>query len=403
MRNIVGRALALATLASTASVAQGQTIALKPLIDARLRYEQVDQAGIADRSDAVTLRVRAGVQASHGPLAALVEAESTIAIGAHYNDGFNGRALPLVADPQNIEPNRAQLRYANKGLAVTAGRQLLDFADQRFVGPSPWRQNQQTFDAVRLQRSGEHISIDAAYAWSVRTVNGIQGTPARPQSVGGSNWFGILGYATPAGMLSGFAYLVDQDSASLSGYRLSNQTYGARFAGSRPVGRGLKLGYAASFARQSDYARNPNHYGASYGLGELVLTGKLLTATAGYEVLGASSGAALTSVQTPLASLFRFQGWAGRFTTTPPNGLHDAYGTLAANWKGRKITSYGIGATYHRFDSDRLGMHYGDELDLIAQARVERYALALRYARYRADTFATNTNKLFATVEWVFN
>jgi len=403
MRNIVGRALALATLATTASATQGRTVALKPLIDARLRYEQVDQTGFADKADAVTLRVRAGVQASRGPLAALVEAESTIAIDTHYNDGFNGRALPLIADAQNIELNRAQLRYADNGLAVTAGRQLLDFADQRFVGPSPWRQNQQTFDAVRLQWSGlKHLSLDAAYAWSVRTVNGFQGTPARPQAVGGSNWFGILGYATPLGTLSGFAYLVDQDSASLSGYRLSNQTYGVRFAGARPVGKGLKLGYTASFARQSDYARNPNDYVASYGLGELMLTGKVLTATAGVEVLGASSGAALTSVQTPLASFFRYQGWASKFTTTPPNGLHDAYATLAANWKGRKVSSYGVGATFHRFDSDRLGMHYGDELDLIAQARLKRYAFALRYARYRADRFATNTNKLFATVEWVF-
>jgi hypothetical protein len=60
-----------------------------------------------------------------------------------------------------------------------------------------------------------------------------------------------------------------------------------RFAGSRPLARDLKLGYIASVARQSDYARNPNRYAASYWLGEASLTARVLSATAGYEVLGA--------------------------------------------------------------------------------------------------------------------
>lgn len=398
------RAVALATAWLTVSAGHAQDIALKPLVDARLRYEHVDQDGIADSADAVTLRVRSGVQASAGPFSALVEAEGTIPFTTNYNDGFNGRPTPIVADPGNIELNRAQLSYAGKGMKLTAGRQLLDFADQRFVGPAAWRQSEQTFDAVRVQYSGvKNLTVDAAYSWSVRTVNGIQGTPARPQSVGGDNYFAVIGYATPVGTLSGFAYLVDQDSAALSGFRLSNQTYGMRFAGSRPLGKKLKLGYIASYARQSDYARNPNHYAADYWLGEASLTAKVLSATAGYEVLGADKGVALTSVQTPLASFFKFQGWASKFTVTPPNGLRDAYATLGANWQGKGwVSGYGFGATYHRFDSDRSSLHYGDELDLIASAKVKRYTLAARFAHYRADAFATDTDKAFLTVDWAY-
>ena len=401
------RAAALATIGLTASMAHAQDIALKPLIDARLRYEHADQDGIADDADAVTLRIRSGVQASTGPLSALVEAEGTIPFTTNYNDGFNGRLTPLVPDPGNVELNRAQLSYAAKGLKLVVGRQVLDFADQRFVGPAAWRQNEQTFDAVRLQYSGlgglKGLTLDAAYSWSVRTVNGIQGTPARPQSIGGNNWFGTIGYATPVGTLSGFAYLVDQDSVALSGFRLSSQTYGARFAGSRALAKTLKLGYVASYARQSDYARNPYHYAANYWLGEASLAGKVLSATAGYEVLGADKGVALTSVQTPLASFFKFQGWDSKFTVTPPNGLRDAYATVGANWKGQGwVSSYGLGATYHHFDSDRLSLHYGDELDLIASAKVKRYTLAARFAHYRADTFATDTDKVFLTVDWVY-
>jgi len=88
---------------------------------------------------------------------------------------------------------------------------------------------------------------------------------------------------------------------------------------------------------------------------------------------------------------------------TPPNGLRDAYATVGANWKGQGwVSSYGLGATYHHFDSDRLSLHYGDELDLIASAKVKRYTLAARFAHYRADTFATDTDKVFLTVDWVY-
>lgn len=397
-------ALRAVTLAVTGAAvpAEATPVTLKPLIDARLRYEHVDQAGIADTADALTLRIRSGIEAPLGPFFALVESESTLAIGTHYNDGFNGRALPLVGDAQNIELNRAQLKYVTKPLTVTAGRQRIELLDWRFVGSAPWRQNEQTFDAVRVQLSpAKRITLDGTYSWSVRTVNGIQGTTARPQAVRGDKWFGVASYAAPVGTLSAFAVLVDQDSAALQGYRLSSQTYGLRFSGGQPVGGGWKLGYIASVARQSDYARNPNRYAASYALGEVTLSRKMVNAVAGYEVLGADNGVALTSVQTPLSSYFRFNGWASKFTITPPNGLRDAYATLGANWKSKGwLTGYSLGATYHRFDSDRLSQHYGDEIDLIAAARLKRTLLELRYARYRADEFATDTDKLFVTLGW---
>lgn len=394
--------VALAATGGAASAASAEAVSLKPMIDARLRYEHVGQVGVADAADAVTLRVRSGVEAKRGAFAVLVEAESTLAIGTHYNDGFNGRPLPVVGDAQNIELNRAQLRYAIRPLTVTAGRQRIELLDSRFVGSAPWRQNEQTFDAFRAQLSpARRISLDAAYSWSVRTTNGFQGTPARPQAVSGDNWFGVASYAAPVGTLSAFAVLADQDSVALQGYRLSSQTYGLRFAGGRPVGDGWKLGYVASVARQSDYARNPNRYAATYALGEASLTGKVVSAVAGYERLGADRGVGLTSVQTPLASYFRFNGWAGKFTTTPPNGLRDAYATLGATWKARGwLSGYGLGATYHRFDSDRLSQHYGDELDLIASARLRHTVFALRYAHYHADRFASDTDKLFVTVDW---
>jgi hypothetical protein len=387
------------------SGAAAQDVRVTPLADARLRYEHDDQIGFARDADALTLRVRPGVQLSSGHWSALVEGEATLAIVRDYNDGTNGRtAFPLVADPRNAELNRAQIRYAGaNGFAVTAGRQLIELADQRFVGSSNFRQNQQTFDAVRVQWGRPMgFSADLTYAWSDRTVNGVHGTGARQAAIGGDNVFALLNYRIRLGTLTGFAYLVDQDEAAVQGFRLSSQTWGLRFAGGAPLGPGISLAYAASWARQSDWHRNPNHYAADYWLGEAALTARGFTATGGYEVLGADRGAALTSVQTPLASFFKWQGWAGKFNPTPPNGVRDLYGTLARTWHHvGPVDPVTLSATWHRFESDRLALHYGNELDLLASLRRGRTTFSARYARYRADAFATDTDKLWLSVDWV--
>ncbi|MFS2110840.1 alginate export family protein [Sphingomonas sp. Sphisp140] len=397
-------ALLCATGLLAAGTAHAQDVKLTPTAEVRLRYEHVDQDGLPEDADALTLRVRPGLAASWQGWSALVEADAVVALATGYNDGFNGKTrYPLVGDAENIELNRAQLRYAGKdGLALTAGRQRLNFADDRFVGNAPWRQSEQTFDAVRVQYGKPlGLNADIAYSWNALTVNGRKGTPVRPQAIGGDNLFAVLGYGTRAGTLSTFAYLVDQDEAALQGFRLSSQTYGVRFAGKQALAKDVALGYAASWARQSDWHRNPNRYAADYWLGELTLTAKALSLTAGYEVLGADKGVALTSVQTPLASLFKFNGWASKFATTPPNGLHDLYGTAGYVWKKvGPLDAVNIGATWHRFRSDRLDQHYGDELDLIAGVKRGHYALSARYAHYKADRFATDTDKFWLQLDW---
>ena len=93
-----------AVLLTAATPALAQDLVVKPLIDTRLRYEHVDQEGLADEdSDAVTLRVRAGVTASKGPWSVHAEAQGTLAIVDPYYDGLHGAAVrPLIADPERI-------------------------------------------------------------------------------------------------------------------------------------------------------------------------------------------------------------------------------------------------------------------------------------------------------------
>ncbi|MGA1806778.1 MULTISPECIES: hypothetical protein [Sphingobium] len=395
--------LATTAVLAVAGPACAQQIDLKPVAEARLRYEHVDQDGLAQQADALTFRARAGLTASSGALSATLVGQGTLAVIDRYFDGFDNAATkPLVADPQNVALYIAQLQYRTKSLTLTGGRQKILLDDERFVGNVAFRDNGQTFDAVRAELTpAKGLKLDVSYAWSVSTIWGLQGKGTRQQAVSGDNIFANLSYATPLGTLSGFAYLVDQDEAAVQAYRLSSQTYGLRLAGSQPLSRSAKIAYQLSYARQLDYHRNPNDYAADYWLADATLDLHGWKLNAGYEVLGASHGAALTSFQTPLGTNFKFQGWADKFLTTPANGMRDLYVGTGYGWKQvGPLSGVALAATWHRFESDRLDQHYGNEWDLIASAKLRRTALSVRYAHYDARAMATDTEKLWLQADW---
>ena len=393
------RALPIALAAAagiSATPAAAQT--LKPLIDARLRWESVDQDGFARDADAVTVRVRAGVEAKAGDFAALVEAEGTLALVERYNSSVNGlTGYPTIADPENVELNRAQLQY--RGLpktVITAGRQRIALDDQRFVGNVGWRQNEQSFDAVRVESGAlGPVAVDVTYAWSDRTIYGVDSPIA---SIGGDNVFAGASVKLGPVAAKGFAYLVDQDAPGRRQY--SSQTYGVRATGAFPLAKATKLALAASFARQSDWQGNPADYAASYWLGEAQLQWKRLGLTGGYEVLGSDGGAAGTSFQTPLATLHKFQGWADKFLTTPADGVRDLYlGGAYALPAGKSPLTFNV--VWHRFTSDRLVRPYGSEWDLqLGFKPARQLAATIKFASYQADGFATDTRKLWLQLDY---
>lgn len=400
MKTFIASAAALAV----AGPACAQEISLKPIVEARLRYEHVEQEALPDETAAaLTARARAGIQATSGALGAMVVGQGTLAIVDHYYDGLNGVATrPLVADPENVALYIAQLQYRTKAVALTAGRQKIALDDERFVGNVAFRDNAQTFDAVRAELTpAKGLRLDVAYAWGVRTIWGVDGVGARQRAVGGDNIFANLSYATPVGTLTGFAYLVDQDEAAVQGYRLSSRTYGARLAGTQPLSKAAKLSYQFSHARQTDHHRNPNNYSADYWLADLLLDVGGWKLNGGYEVLGADKGGALTSFQTPLGTNFKFQGWTDKLLTTPPNGVRDLYIGAGYGWKQMgPFSGVVLQAAWHRFDSDRLDQHYGDEWNLFASAKISRTLLSIRYARYEAKALATDTEKVWIQADW---
>jgi len=396
-------ALVTAACLAAAGPACAEPLVLKPLAELRIRYETVDQQGLPRDADALSFRLRGGLQATAGPWSALVEAQGTLAGIDRYDNGLGGASKrPLIADPQNVALYRAQIQYRSKAFVLTAGRQKIALDDERFVGNVGFRANAQTFDAVRAEITAvPKLKADISYVWSVRTIWGIDGNGPRQQAVSGDTVLANLSYATPLGALAGFAYLVDEDEAAVQGYRLSSQSYGVRFAGAHAFSKALKLRYQASYATQSDYHRNPNRYRADYYLVDALIDAHGVQIGGGYEVLGADRGAALTSFQTPLATGFKFQGWADKFLTTPPNGVRDLYASAGYGWKRiGPASAVSIQAVYHDFRSDRLGLHYGTEWDALASARLGPTTVSLRYADYRAKAFATDTRKFWVQMDW---
>ena len=59
-------------------------------------------------------------------------------------------------------------------------------------------------------------------------------------------------------------------------------------------------------------------------------------------------------------------------------------------------------AAWHDYRSDRLSLHYGNEINFQLAAKIGKFGLALKYADYNAKAFATDTSKFWASVDWVF-
>jgi hypothetical protein len=366
----------------------------KPLVDVRLRLENVEQDGISEEADAVTLRARLGFETGKfWDTALLAETELLAPLQDHYNSTTNGHTgFPVVNDPESYEINRFQL--ANKsipGATIIAGRQRVLLDDERFISRVGWRQNEQTFDAVHvINQSVPKLTLDATYFNQVNRVLGKESALGRYH---GDSYLANVGYQTPIGSLVGFGYWLDLEEAP----RDSSRTLGMRLSGKRTVSS-LELAYLASYATQQEYAGNPLRYDEDLYVFELVGTLREVSLGAGVETL---DGDGVKGFATPLATLHKFLGWADKFGVTPPNGLEHRYATLGFARKSVGfIDTLGATLVYHRFDSSRLNIDYGSEIDLQLQGRWRHVTCLIKYADYNAHAFATDTRKYWLQFEY---
>lgn len=367
----------------SAAIADG-----KSSMNFRYRFEGVDQDGKNEDAGASTLRSRyTFVSGVTSGFSVGVETDYVSVIGSEkYNSTVNGKTqYPVVADPDGLDLNQAYIKYQSGKLTSTFGRQRILLGDQRFVGGVAWRQNEQTYDGIRLAyKASDSLTLDYSAITRVRRIfgpdDGVQ--PSKWDS--NSHLFTATNTFAAGHKLSAFAYLLDFENGN--GLPNSNASYGVSYDGTVS---GFKIG--AKLATQSDYADNPISYDASmYSVSVARAFGKI-TASAGYESLGSDDGN--MAFRTPLATLHKFQGNADKFLVTPAGGVEDLYFGIAGS-----VGKLKLGATWHDLSAAETSADYGSELDLVATLPLtKRTSVQFKYADYQSDGFATDTTKFWLT------
>ncbi len=365
----------------------------KPIVDARYRYEFVDQDGIGEDANAHTLRARLGIETgTYRGFRALAEAEILTKLGRRrFNDTVNGVAgFPVVADPNNVEANRYWISNSSiQDTTIKVGRQRILLDNVRYVGNVGWRQNEQTFDAIRIDNTSlSNLQVTYGYLW---LINRIFGDDSRVGDFESNSHIVNAAYTgLPFGKLVGYGYVLDFDEAPA----LSSKTFGGRFTGKQMISDSLGVLYTGDVAWQSDHADNPNSDSFLYFLVEGGASFHTASARVGFERLGGDGN---TAFQTPLATLHAHQGWADKFLTTPANGIDDLYvradyAIPGSNlWSGTKFT-----AVYHDFSAEETSAHYGTELNLqVSKKFLDHFTIGIKYAHFNADDILTDTDKFW--------
>lgn len=365
------------------------------LFESRLRSETVDQQGFAEQARALTWRTRLGWRSpmAHG-LQWLVEGEGVAVLDDRYSapvDPVSGR--PAITDGETLELNRAQLRWTGlPDTEITAGRQRLSVGNSRFVGNSGWRQNEQTFDAVRVATTAlKPITLTWAFADRVQRPLGHE----HAQGV----WRGDIHLLqaeadTPVGRLSGFGLTIDLDNAPAQ----SSATVGARLAGSHALAGELSLAWAGEYAVQRDNGANPADYALDFQAVALGLQTPRWSAGLGYERF---DGDGVSGFQTPLGSGHGFLGWSDVIGVTPAFGVRDLFvrGQVSIPAFGRTAR---LAAEAHAFHDADGAFELGRELDLSASLPINgHWSVELQAAHFEAGHQAfADTDKGWLILEY---
>ncbi len=394
-----GRAVpAVLALTLAAPIAQAQSAAsgLREMVTngttslrVRYRLEHVDQADFDERALASTALGRWTWNSARSDAWSFgLEADYVFWAGIEdFNSTTNGKTqFPIIADPEGGDLNQAFLKYAVDGLTVTAGRQRINLGSQRFVGGAAFRQNEQTFDALRVQWFRGDATLDYSYVNNINRIFG-PGDGLQP-----GDWYGdthlLRGslQSAPGQEVAAFAYLLDLSNDN--GPPNSNASYGISYRGEFDLAT-----VNVTLSRQSEWADNPVTYNAPLYTfrGDFPLGGETVL-TLGYELLGSDDGR--RAVRTPLGTIHARQGWTDKFLIAPPDGVRDLWFSVAGNLGGARLMG-----VYHDFTAHQGGRSYGSEIGFdVTYTLPNRVGLEFKFARYDADGYDTDTTKVWFMV-----
>jgi hypothetical protein len=365
-------------------------------VELRYRFETVEQDDRPATAEANTLRLRLNLASGTVKgFSAFAEFDHVEALGdPRYDDTRNGLTqYPVVPDPEGSDLNQAWMQFSTpKGTFFRAGRQRIALDNERFISAVAWRQNEQTFDAFRIETNVHPAAvINYAYVDQVNRVFGPDDGLPPDTLESDSHLLNARTTSLPVGTLTLYGYWLDFRNAP----QLSADTFGAHYGGERELAGNLKFSWALEYAVQQDAGANAAEIDADFSLVELRLQGRSAGLWAGREVLSGESGVFTATTnpafQTPLATPHKWQGWADKFATTPAAGIEDIYlgvNVKAAGWTGQLV--------WHDFSAEATAQDYGSEWDVsVSRKFADRYELLVKYADYAADDLFADTQKVW--------
>ena len=235
-----------------------------------------------------------------------------------------------------------------------------------------------------------------------------------------------VAYKLPLGKLTGYGYLLDFNDNPKTPFKegvgtpgtpgivnFDSDTWGLRFVGKKKTSDKFSLLYELEWANQKPTAdadprlSGNNYYNIEFG-GAFKVAGKPVVVKVGQEVLGSNG---VNALQTPLATIHAFNGWADKFigapggTATPVGGLEDTSITLVV--KGL-IGKSKLVVAYHNFQANKT-IHgvsdYGNEWDtLFAKPFTKNWLGLVKYASFTdgGDGFSFDTDKFWVMARYKF-
>lgn len=357
-------------------------------LDLRLRYEYVEvdpAAGSSVDSEGTTLRSRLNLKTgAFRGFTGFVEMDDVTALGdVDHSDAVNGKPGPGIADPEGTEVNQVWVAYANWNSEARWGRQRIAYDNHRFIGNVGWRQNEQTYDAFSIaNKSVAGLALSYAHVDNVNRIFG-EGSAVGDAEMD-SHLLNIHYKAGGFGGVTAYAYLLENEDSFAGFNRWNTDTYGLRWSNTLAF-EAVSFDYTVEYATQSDGDDNPSSYDADYLHGELSVGVKPVKVTLGIESLGADDVGG--QFITPLATLFKFQGWTDQFLNLGQGniaeGIVDSYLSVVTTLGRFKFL-----LVYHDFESDEDNAagdsDLGSEIGGLIARQWGPYGVELRYASYDA-------------------
>ena len=332
---------------------------LTPSVDIRTRYEFREQDGF-DASNSVTARGRVGLTlGDFNGFSAFGEIEATTALVDDFDAG-PGNTTPnepdqtQIADPENVELNRAWVQYKGNGALAKFGRQRIIRNDAFFVGNVGWRQNEQTYDAGQIAYADDNFSLSYVYSYRVQRIFGDDAGGFVEQAEGDFHFIDGS-FNTPIGKVGAYAYLIDVDNNPNVG---RSNTYGAF---TNLGGLYLEAAYQEG---DSNLAGGDGDYDAFLGRAHYTVKTPAGAFTIGADYME-------ENFKTPFQTAHAHFGFADAFLGQQI-GLNNAGGNFTGIFDGYlKYAKTGLpgGLTFkahlHYFANDDFSQTYGYEVDAV--------------------------------------